>query len=449
MNKPGNSFNVKLPTNPNTVATVERAIAVFRPRLAVDFQHEIEMYAVVCDMIRAGLNHNASLATVYDTSRRQYLELFLPDLTIALPGTIEPDSLSVYVVVDMKFRAKKKNKESKKLGTRDDFGQLYDYLIAVQNAQPGRCTCVALLSDIERNYVVTLGSAGNKERIVQHAADTMAAALAYIHDTVLGSATHGPPQSGFSESAGILRRRLGNPHHSIVGEFLVPGTTTEELMAVKRTTTKTREKYFLQMFKDNPTRPGCIPLLVFDNDDEIEYGITPVGTPLQVGSAASAFQMRTILSDIITATNWLHGLRIVHRDIRCDNIVLIGSRAVLIDFDCSYYLNCSLPTTYRGGKLCVPPTYLANSAVAGLNYRYVPSFADDCFAVLLLVYCLLFPARFADLRTVMIGIPGTPDSAALLQFWNDLQVSPLWMEYITIAKRGKVNDLLVMLDIFH
>lgn len=375
----------------------------------------------------------------------------MPDLTIALPGTIEPDSFSVCVVVDMKYRIKKKknpNNEVTKLGTRDDFGQILDYLIAVQTAQPGRSTCVALLSDIERNYIITLGAPGNENRVIQYAVETLPAVLAYIHDTALQNPSHRPPHSGFSDLAGDLRRRLGNPQHSVVGEFLVHGTATQELMAVKRTNNKTREKFFLEMFRDDKNRPECIPLLVFDNPDEIEYGITPVGTPLHVGMAASALQVRTILTDVIAATEWLHARRVVHRDIRCENIIVVGSRAILIDFDCAYYLNWSLPTIYRGGKLCVPPNYLEKTLINGLNQRYIPSFADDCLAIVLLVYCFLFPARFADLRTATIGYPGSPDSTALLEFWNDLQLSPLWNHYITLAGGGKVNALLVLLEIF-
>lgn len=431
---------------------MEHITAAIRPRLASVFQQEDDMYAVVCELIAAGLNHHTTRATVYDTSGRQYLGPYLPDVTIALPGTIEPDSLSVCVVVDMKFRSKKnksRKKDDKKLGTKDDFGQMLDYLIAVQTAQPGRSTCVALLSDIQRNFIITLGAPGYESRVVQYAMDTLPAALAYIHDTALQSPSHLPPHSGFSDRAGTLRRRLGNPHHSVVGEFLVPGTTTQELMAVKRTNTKTREKFFLEMFKADKDRPGCIPLLVFDNTDEIEYGITPVGTTLHVGVAASALQMRTILTDVISATNWLHARRVVHRDIRCENIIVVNSRAILIDFDCAYFLNWSLPTTYRGGKLCVPPAYLKQSQINGMTQRYIPSFADDCFAIVLLVYCLLFPARCLDLKTETIGFPGSPDGALLLQFWNDLQLSPLWNDYIVLAEGGNVHQLLVLLHIFH
>lgn len=449
LNTPGNSFNVKLPTDPVTVATMDHVTAAIRPRLVFDFQREDDMYAVVRELIDAGLNHHTTRATVYVTSRRPYLGPYMPDLTIALPGTIEPDSFSVCVVVDMKFRSKNRKKDNEKLGTHDDFGQILDYLVEVQTAQQGRSTCVALLSDIKRNFLITLGAPGYGSRVVQYAADTLPAALAYIHDTALQSPSHVPPHSGFSDLAGTLRRRLGNPHHSVVGEFLVHGTTTKELMAVKRTNTKTFEKFFLEMFKNDKNRPECIPLLVFNNPDEIEYGITPVGTTLHAGIAASALQMRTILTDVISATKWLHGRRVVHRDIRCENIILVGSRATLIDFDCAYFLNWSLPTTYRGGKLCVPPAYLKLSQINGILQRYIPSFADDCFAIVLLVYCLLFPVRCVELKTETIGFPGSPDGEVLLQFWGDLQLSPLWNHYIKLAEGGTVHELLVLLDIFH
>lgn len=203
------------------------------------------------------------------------------------------------------------------------------------------------------------------------------------------------------------------------------------------------------MFKDDKDRPECIPLLVFNNLDEIEYGITHVETTLHVGIAANAFQVRTILTGVISVTSWLHARCVVHWDIHCENIILVGSGATLIDFDCAYFLNWSLPATYRGGKLCVPPVYLKQSQINGMLQRYTPSFAEDCFAIVLLVYCLLFPVRCVGLRTETIGFPESPDCEALLQFWSDLQLSPLWSRYITLAEGGKVHQLLALVEIFY
>lgn len=279
--------------------------------------------------------------------------------------------------------------------------------------------------------------------------DTLPAAFAYIYDTTLQSPSHLPPHFGFSDDAGMLRHHLGNPYHRVVGEFLVLRATTQELMAVKVTNTKTHEKFFREMFKDNKDSPECIPLLVFDNTDEIEYRITPVGMTLHVGVAASVLQMCTILTDVISTTNWEHSHRVVHWDIHCENIIVVDSRAIFINFDCVYFLNWSLPTTYRSGKLWVPPAYLKQPQINGMKEWYIPSFADDFFAIVLLVYCLLFPARCLDFKTETIGFPGLPDGAVLLQIWNDLQLSPLWKQYILLAEEGEVEQLLVLLEIFH
>lgn len=231
----------------------------------------------------------------------------------------------------MQYRAKRtvttREKDVKQLGNGDDFSQIYDSL-----PFKTRCTCIALLSDIDRNYITTLGVPEHGPVRCGHC--------------VFGTGLH------HSEKAGRIRRRLGNSHHSVVGEFLVPGTTAGAVMAVKRIAAKPREPFFLDMFRNGEMRPDCIPLFVYENAPEIEYGI---GTPLFAGIGASALQMRRILSDVITASAWLRERRVVHRDIRCENNILVNSRAVLIDFDAAFFRDWSLPTISRGGKLCVPP----------------------------------------------------------------------------------------------
>lgn len=439
---PGAVIGGKLPTDPATVATMKR-VTENLPLLVGEhhFDHEREMYRMICELFTTGLNHDEDLATVYDTNKWPYLNGYMPDVTIALPGTIEPDLLSVCVIVDLKLRNKK---PKTKLGTDDDFGQIFDYLLAVQEAQPGRRTYVALLSDLDRNYIVTISPPGCGPPLIQYAADTIFGALAYIHDVALKSVSHLPPLTGFSLDR--MRRRLGNPRHSAVGEFLIPNTTTGAVMAVKRTPKKTRETFFLKLIAAEP--PKFLPLLVH-NVDDIEFGITPVGTPLLPGMIAAPQQTRRILTDVIDAVDWLHKHRIIHRDIRCENIVLNGFRAVLIDFDASYYLEWSSPTAYHGGYLCIPPKHLATVLVHGMDHPYSPSTADDCFAVVLLAHCLLFPHTFADLRTHRIGIPGSHESQRMSEFWRDLEDTRIWRRFKRLAEAGVVKDLVEVTEIFY
>lgn len=415
-----------------------------------DFHREHETYPYICDLLTTGLNHLGKIASVYDTSNKPYLNGYKPDLTIALPGILEPDSASVCVIVEIKLGSLKSATapgEIKNFGTSSDFGQLFDYLLAVQCAQPGRRTCVGLLSDIDRNYVVNVGIGESGPQVTHHAAESIFAALAYIYDVALGDQCYRPPDLGFSHDLGDMRRRLGNPRHCIVGEFPVPPGVPGTVMAVKRKSTKTREIYFLEQFKADPQRPACIPTIVHNLDDH-EFGITPVGIQLEPGMLLNPIQTRKVLADIIAAVSWLHQRRIVHRDIRCENIVLDGAQAVLIDFDCAYDLRWSVPTVYRGGHICIPPSHLEAVIRGGSDLLYHPSVSDDCYAIVLLAYMLLFPNRFADFHASRIWQLGSVEGQMMVTFWKELWESPLWSGYIRIADAGKVVDLNVM-DVFY
>lgn len=415
-----------------------------------DFFREDETYPHIIRLLSNALNCRQKIASVFDTSKIPYLNGYKPDLTIALPGMLEPDSGSVCVIVEIKLGAMKSPRapgDNKPFGSSSDFGQLNDYLLAVQFAQPGRRTCVGLLSDINHNYVVTLGVGESGPQVTHYAAESIWGVLAYFHDTALNDRSYMPPDLGFSHSLGNMRRRLGNPRHCIVGEFPVPDGTPGTVMAVKRVLVKTRETYFLELFKADADCHPCIPTIVH-NVDDIEYGITPVGTPLHPSMSLNARQTRQILGDVISAVQWLHSRHIVHRDIRCENIVINNTRGVLIDFDCAYHLHWSIPTVYRGGYICIPPTHLAEVIKRGSELPYVPSFADDCFAVVLLAYMLLFPHRFADFRASKITEQGSIEGLEMATFWKELTGSRLWKGYIGLAHAGRVEKLTVA-EIFY
>lgn len=447
MNHPGFREDLKLPADPVTTDLMQLVLAdVLLLVNTYDFKHEREMYPLVCDLLNTGLNLNGDhLVSVFDTSRMPYLSGYMPDISMMLPGTIEPDSSSLCIVVDMKRRT---TKEHKRLGTHDDFGQILNYLLVMREAQKGRRICVALLSDVDRNYVITLAAEGCVPYVVRYASDTIFAALAYMYDIALKEVSHRPPGLGFSKDLGQMRRRLGNPRLCTVGEFYIPNTTTGAIMAVKRTVNKTRETGFLGLFAKDSNKPDSIPCMVYNMDD-IEFGITPVGMPLVPGMFVSALQIRRIITDVVTAAAWLHTKRIIHRDIRCENIILVNSGAVLIDFDAAYLLDWPLPTTFRGGYICIPPVLLKGVLDHGMEHRYFPSPADDCFAVLLLAHCLLFPNRFADFRLCEVGVKGSEESRAVLRFWEDLDNSRVWKHYKDLAEKGDMTAMADITDLFY
>lgn len=124
---------------------------------------------------------------------------------------------------------------------------------------------------------------------------------------------------------------------------------------------------------------------------------------------------------IRAAVQWLHASDIIHPDIRCKNIVLHNGGAILAS-----YLHWSLPTPYCGGHICIPPENLEGIIVKGWQYEYYPALSDDCFAIVLLVYMLLSPNRFAGFRPSMISEPGLSEGPWLVNFWRELSESKLW-----------------------
>lgn len=415
-----------------------------------DFHREEETYPHIRALLTNALNQNGKVVSVFDTSRIPYLNGYKPDLSIALPGILEPDSGSIYIIVEIKLGAMKSPTapgEIQSFGAPADFGQLYDYLLAVQYAQPGRRTCVGILSDIDRTYVVTLGMGESGAQVIHYSAETIWGVLAYLHDIALKDRSYMPPDLGFSHDIGHMQRRLGNPRHCIVGEFLVPKGVPGTVMAVKRVEIKTREIYFLEMFKADPHCHPCLPQLVHNLDD-LEYGITPVGMQLHPTMILNGPQARQVLTDVISAVQWLHKRHIVHRDIRCENIIIKNTHAILIDFDCAYSLHWSVPTDYRGGYICVPPHHLKDMIEQGPAFLYLPSRSDDCFAIVLLAYVLLFPHRFAGFRASKITEPGSSEGPHMISFWNELHKSRLWNAYIALAKQGQVENLQVA-EIFY
>lgn len=433
----------KLPCNP-IIVQMMRSLTVteITTIMAKSYPDETYIYSDFLSVLGTAL---ANMASFHDTSANPFLSGHKPDLTLALPGVVEPDPGSVFVVIEVKKR------NEGKLDTDKDLGQVFDYLVHLLEAQPGRRLFASVLSAVSRNIVVTLEVLPAGWAIVQHTQSDIFETLAYLYEIALAELSHRPPSLGFLYNLTSMRRRLGNPRLSIVGEFPVHGKPGV-VMAIKRYNNPAPEIWHLRKFlAEGINRPPSIPLLEYVAPDESEFGISPVGVPLVPGAFSNTLQATTALTDIHSALKWLHKLGIVHRDVRCDNIIIKpDSHAVLIDFDAACEYRRGSSRIWRGGNISCPPRHIREVLQNPSQWAtlYVPVPADDWHAFVLLINCLIFPTTFIGFQSHLIGTSSTSESARMLNLWCNLETSIIWGPFVRAAVDCNEDLLMVLPDAF-
>lgn len=411
------------------------------------FSDEKEMYSPVLSLMkelfdRSPENGHQSVA-VFDTHKNGFLNGLAPDIAITLGDIKKADKMSVYCVVELK------------IGEIDDraFGQVLEYLFALRQIQPKRHSIAALLSNLEQNYILILRMQGGDDfDIVQYNSVSLAQALTFIKTVILVQPMYFPAVPAFSPELGIMERRLGNPHHSAVGEFQIPHniahssgkltlTGVPKTMAVKRAAVHTptaveieNEISMLEAIRDGG---GChyLPELIYVAGDRKEFGITPVGQSLDRNASWKHQDLRQILKEVLSGMQWLHTQNIIHRDIRLDNIVVAEDRACLIDLGNSIRRD-GKPTEYAGGYVCCPV-----SLIGDMDKTYIPQFADDYMAFLLLISLLMFPTSGRGLTTTNLMV-NSDDSERVKEFWKEMKQSKFWGRYVKAAEEadGKIFE---------
>lgn len=408
--------------------------------LAQIYPHETNIYSDFLAVLGHCLPGRAS---IHNTSNNPFLEGQKPDLTLATPGAVKPEPDLVSAVVEVKKTG------LNSIGNDEDLGQVFDYLIAMHNAQPGRSILTGILSSVRLNIVVSLEVKETGWTIVQHNNSDIYETLAYLYETALVEPCHLPPSPGFVYPHSNMMRRLGTSGHSVVGEFSLHGHPGV-VMAIKRYANAGSEISLLQDFKANPTRPASIPELCYVSPDESEFGITPVGSPLIPGRFPNHVQARRVLLDVLDALVWLHHHGIVHRDVRCENIVLTGSSgAVLIDFDSACDFKRGSSRLWRGGYICCPPTHVRQLVAAKPREvtLYNPRPADDWHAWVLLANCLMFPTSFTGFQSHLAVTPSV-ESTRLLALWDSLLVSRMWGPFVDAAESCEIPKLRQLAEMF-
>lgn len=450
---------------------------IVEPLITADYVDEAAMYAPVNKFVSDYLKFRRTKAhpgtQVFDTHNRYYLDGQAPDISITVQDVAEADSASVVAIIELKHKSRTP------LGD-DSFGQVYDYLRKLARAQPNRRKIVGLLTNLTFNHIIIHESPNHQTvNILHFATVSFAKALRFLKHCILHDSIALPSIPSFSSDLYVMEKRLGNPVFSVVGVFSIPrslsGTkrwlTSSTLhigdkMVVKRTSNVPPRRARASLIqslsavrtpKPLETRPVAaeigilheirkagghdnLPVLIFHSNDMNEFGITPLGAPCDIYSMKQPLAC-TVLLEILSALEWLHGNRIIHRDVRWDNIVVVGGRGVLIDFGAAI-LNDGRMHEFEGGIVCAP-----SRVIGQFDRQYKPSPADDCLAWVLLLNALFSPTRWSGLRTDEIMMEGSDAEKRMRDLWRGLEASKTWGPGVAAAKNANYMLMPQMLDI--
>lgn len=440
---------------------------------------EADMYTPVTAFVAKHLtsprkpNHPGIM--VVDTHARYYLDGQAPDITLTVQDLANVDSASVVAIIELK-------PPTVTPMASECFGQVYDYLRKLSSAQPNRRKIVGMLSNLRQNHIIIHESRNQDTvRIVHYASVSFAKALRFLKEMILKDASTLPSIPSFSFDLGLLESRLGNPVFSVIGVFTYSPKLVSHLrwvtpdpvrpgvkIVVKRTSfappphprqsvaqsltsarapaTPTRrpvahEITILQAIRGAANVCPHLPKLIYFSLDMDEFGITPRGMPVNLHTIGQP-RARKLLDDILVALEWLHNEKIIHRDVRWDNIVTdAAGNGILIDFGAAVIDNGCLQE-YAGGIVCAP-----SRVIGDFDRHYKPSAADDCVAWVLLLNALLSPMRWAGMRSDEITKKGSMEQKRMQTLWQTLESSREWGPGLKAAKNKQYSVMKGMLDL--
>lgn len=186
-----------------------------------------------------------------------------------------------------------------------------------------------------------------------------------------------------------------------------------------------------------------IPDLLFYSLDFQEFGILPVGTPLHPEQQRGDWPI--ILSNVLSALEWIHSHHNIHRDVRWCNIVYYVDHAVLVDFgesvDMEPNLLCDLSEpdaaetrrrlrrkVYSGGLISCPLRLLGH-----IRNTYTPQPVDDLHAFVLLGNMLIWPKLWTGINPKDVLDKNSSLTKKLKRFWKEMSTSRFWMPYVAAA----------------
>lgn len=462
-------------------------------RLACEEEQNID-YPSVVRLLNEYFSPQSSLGFgtthVIDTHERRYLNDLAPDITIQR-NTSSADRFNVASVLDLKGTS---SGPGGKLGTANNLGQIWDYLMEMVGSQPGRRVFLAMLTNLKDAIIVkyTIGSTHGQHRrrsqqpssytgrLVQYKKTTLALALRHLYSELTAEIAN-PPALPFHASAGELVHVLQRQSNAVVAVYRSPLGINRIVKAASTPawTESVRSEINILQLLQTPGKPKSIPELVYTHNHNVvgelpEFGITPAGQCIHLELFKDPAEFRVCLEDVLQALGWVHGGGVVHRDVRTDNVVVyqdwdtedVGEmdrkwrfRGLLIDFDratkigteCVYeggYISCPLELLQRARKVH-SPSHMdldhgdddggdENSPFETLLYE--PRAAHDYLAFVVLINTLIFPFPLRWFSYNRIERVNSAEHERLVRLWEVLKASQPWREMVNLAE-GEVNDL--------
>lgn len=474
---------VQLPTVPDAALVQDKDLPKFPATLKVESKMYSPILKSLATTIDVPKSDNSQGARTWQTDRSNIYGYSgkKPDLLVTVDvATVDLSS----IIAPWEVKVKRP--------TRKDFGQLYGYIHALVPKQRARRKFVGVLQSLAVCYVILLerDTSGNwtyKRSLPM----TVQAVLSWFRFYVITGADFSPHFPKFSNDLGELKQRLGDPAFCAVGMFELPDIkqnspfatgrwvnpnsnpanvdVEQRCVVVKRILPYVDEKNLERPVKDEieilirleelkkmePTAQGpkFLPDLLFYSMDLEEFGMLPVGTPLHPEQQRSDWP--TILSNVLSALEWIHSHDIVHRDVRWSNVVHYVDHAVLVDFgeavdvrpgifgdpnseglDPADVRRMRRRQVYGGGLLCCPPRLLGL-----LHRRYTPLPADDLHALVLMANMLVWPKLWTRLNPRDVLDQESSLTKQLKQFWKAMELNRIWKPYVEAAVSGGYDTL--------
>ena len=430
---------------------------------------EVELYPHLVQCLNS-LSLFTNRVKFVDTSQMRYLAGKAPDISVCIPRVTKPHAALVHGFIEVK-------KRGEKVDTAENLGQLKEYMLNTVGAQydKGRQNYWGFLTNMETIILVEVTFYGDlqdtKHRVTQYPPMQWQEMVRYIHNTCKNPGWI-PPTLYFNKCLGPLTDLIACNRKWQLGEFDLPlseselpplGKKKKELMVVKVSVgnhpepSHRHELNVLQYLGNFGDQPASIIRLVWEpkhRPERVEFGISPRGKRFSLSSFITGSNVGTALKEIIGGIHWLHTTaRVIHRDIRRDNIILHNGSPVIIDFDCSYIIpgDDRASTTYSGGLICVPNRVI-NKAKAVIDnggggevqtITYVPEVEDDLFAFVMLVIALLFPIQFDRFPVKRMSWPrmGRHQLDEMGTFHEQCQNSEVWGKWWGYAAKKDYERL--------